>query len=67
MLISTAGRLLPALPYPLELILQHTGDVIAKVGPKRLQTVEEQHHEAIIACKWNENEESIHFIQIHFL
>lgn len=66
-LTNPACRLLPALPYPLELILQHTGDVIAKVGPKRLQTVEEQHHKAVIACKWNENEEITHFIKIYFL
>lgn len=36
--------------YPLELILQHAGDVKAEVGPKRQQTVKEQHHKAIIAC-----------------
>lgn len=37
--------------YTLELILQHTGDVKAEVGTKRQQTVEEEHHEAIIGCK----------------
>lgn len=52
--------------YPLELILQHAGDVKAEVGPKRQQTVKEQHHKAIIACKWNENGEIIYLIKTHF-
>lgn len=44
--------------YPLELILQHAGDVKAEVGPKRQQTVKEQHHKAIIACN-NTNKKNI--------
>lgn len=42
---------LVTLTYPLELILQDTGDVEAEVGAKCQQTVEEQHHKAIICCK----------------
>lgn len=43
--------LLLPLTYPLELILQNTGDVKAEVGAKCQQTVEEQHHKAVIHCK----------------
>lgn len=43
------NHLLPR-TYPLELILQNTGDVEAEVGPKCQQTVEQQHHEAVICC-----------------
>lgn len=39
-----------ALTYPLELILQNTGDVKAEVGAKCQQTVEEQHYKAVIRC-----------------
>lgn len=52
--------------YPLEVILQHAGHVVAEVATKRLQTVKEQHHKAIIGCKGKENEEQIiYFIQTH--
>lgn len=45
--------------YSLELILQHAGDVKAEVGPKRQQTVKEQHHKAIIACNKTNNKNNI--------
>lgn len=50
--------------YPLELILQHAGDVKAEVGPKRQQTVKEQHHKAVIACnKTNKYIKKIYIIE----
>lgn len=42
--------LLP-LTYPLELILQNTGDVKAEIGAECQQAVEEEHHKAIVSCE----------------
>lgn len=57
MVFELKFSLLSTLTYPLELILQNTGDVEAEVGAKRQHTVEEQHHKAVIRCKNNKEEE----------
>lgn len=44
---------MPKFVYPLKLFLQNTGDVDAKKGAKGQQTVEEEHHKAIVGCKEN--------------
>lgn len=44
--INSDQRCLWAAAYRLEMVLQCAGDVIAEVGSKGLQAVEEQHHEA---------------------
>lgn len=52
------------LTYPLELILQDTGDVEAEVGAKCQQTVEEQHHKAIICCENNKEWDELEELQV---
>lgn len=37
--------------HPLKLVLQHTWDVEAEVGAKGQQTVEEEHHKAVVGCE----------------